>query len=119
MRQLVSYFRSVKVWSTIQVRYEPSNLQDAERHGFDQFHYCTPVRFYRHLPNSDGIIPKYEQKFQYLADVLKQHNAKFIRGKSGSVLTEINQLVLEGVKYAPLASSGYERLPDYLERKRQ
>ena len=118
VQQMLNEFGSVKVWLTIQVRYEPVNPNENNRNGFEQYLSCVPICFFRHVADDNGIIAPYEQEFHLLADRIKQHNANYIRDKSGLVLAGISQLVLRGVKYAPLAGRGYQELPKFLQSKK-
>ena len=85
---------------TVQVRYEPAIPDDYdERHGFTQFLSETATRFFRRDGPINGYANSYTDVLRILTDRIKQHNAKFIRDKSGLQLSEILQLILKAVKY--------------------
>ena len=86
---IMEYGGAAKIWITLQVRYEPTNPEDDERHEFLQFLSATATRFFRRDGQINGYANPYTDIIRILTDQIKQHNAKFIRDKSGLRLSQI------------------------------
>ena len=114
-KQLGEFGGAVKVWTTVQVAYEPVKPM-ANKEPFEQYLGAAPTRIFR----SDGPVTATENPYidslRILTDRIKEFNAKFIRDKSGLRLTGVLQLVLNLVQYAPLKGRGWQPLFDFLTK---
>lgn len=69
------------------------------------------------MADDNETIAPWEQEFHLIANKIRQHNANFIRDKSGIVLAGISPLVHRKVKYAPLAGLSHEELSKFFKSK--
>ena len=78
----VEFGNSIKCYMTIQVDYEPKNLNDETHKGFDAYLSVSPIRIFKKF----GIVTKcgnpYRFKIGILTERFKEVNSKFIRDKS-------------------------------------
>ena len=117
-RTIMEYEDAAKIWMTVQVRFEPANPEDDERHEFYQFLSATDTRYFRRDGQINGFSNPYSDVIRILTDRIKQHNAKFIRDKSGLRLSQILQLILKAAKYSPVAARCHTELPRFLKAKK-
>ena len=116
--QLIEFGGAAKVWITVQVQYEPTKPESDKRQAFDQYLSATPTRIFKREGSITTAPNLYTDSFRILTDRIKEFNAKFIKDKSGLRLSGILQLILKMAKYQPLQGSGWQPLPDYLEKKK-
>ena len=117
-RTIMEYEGAAKIWMTVQVRYEPANVEDDNRHGFTQFLSATATRFFKREGQINKYANPYTDVIRILTDRINQHNAKFIRDKSGLRLSQILQLILKTAKYSPVAGRCRTELPRFLKSKK-
>ena len=68
--------------------------------------------------NINGWENPYERRFRELTERILQHNANFIKEKSGLQLTNINELILKFAAFQPLKAGSWQALPKYLANKK-
>ena len=115
--QLIDFDGAAKVWITVLVEYEPTKPESDKRLAFEQYLSATPTRIFKRQGSLTTFPNLYRESLQILTDRIKEFNAKFIRDKSGLRLSGIIQLILKMAKYQPLQGSGWQPLPEYLEKK--
>ena len=119
IRQMIESYGSVKVWLTVQVRYEPANPKDEKNEPFEFYLTCAATRFFSREPTVGGDGAPYAEPLCELFNQINKLNATFIREQSGLVLAGILQLVIRDVRYIPLAGRCHRKLPPYLKAKRR
>jgi hypothetical protein len=80
---------------------------------FTIFSYMPP-----HLYHYDPLKSPYIHGLEFFGEQLKLANAKFIKDKSGFVLSEITALNLNCIQYTPLVGSHFLPLPKFLQHKK-
>ena len=116
--QLSEFGGAAKVWITILVQYEPTKPESDKRQAFEQYLSAIPTRIFKRQGSISTSPNLYTDSLQILTERIKEYNAKFIRDKSALRLSAILQLILKMAKYQPLQGSGWQPLPEYLEKKK-
>ena len=111
---------SAKLWLTVKVRYESANPEEPNAKQFDQELSVRPT-IIGEIPitelNINDPYKSYRDALRLLADRILQFHARFIREKSGFVLTQIYHCQLFVLKFNPIGS-GYVPLPKFLSSKK-
>ena len=108
---------SLKVWMIVKVHYEPVNPEDENHKGFDAYLRTRNTMISKLDGTINGWENPYEVTFRLLSDRVLQHNANFIKEKSGLQLSNIYQLILKFATFQPLEGGAWKQLPKYLAKK--
>ena len=99
-------------------RCESANLLDEHYKIFDAYLPVQHTIFFRQQPEIDADgFNTYSQRLNLLGQRLLSLNAKFIRGKSSLVLSEIYSLNMNIVRFAPLSGAAWSPLPKFIRNK--
>ena len=115
VKRILDEFTCAKVWMSVLVVYEPANIRDDKREEFQQYLSSAPTRLSKLDGPVTGFKNPYIQSVKVLTERIKQHNAKFIRDKSGLRLKDILKLTLKISQYAPLRGGCNRELPMFLQ----
>ena len=107
IKSLCHEWYGVKVWTVLNARYESANQMDEHLKIIEAY---LPVKHTIFLRQQNEIDADgnniYHHGLNFLGQRLLAINAKFIRGKSSLVLSDIYSLTMNVVRFAPLSGAG-------------
>ena len=119
IEQLCTQYHGIKLWAYLKVRYESANPLDIPFKSFEPFLPASHIILYD--INHSAHDPQYNPHARQLKTIIERllaSNAKYIREKSGLVLSEILYLNIHWIRYAPLSGSAWSPLPKFLQNKK-
>ena len=109
----------LNVWPYLHVRYESANPMDVNAMLVEAYLTTSFGIFEQNQQTLAQSRTQYDWLMERFAARIRNSNAKCIRDKSGLVLAKINSITPIIAQFNPLHGSGYQKLPQFIARKKE